>query len=321
MQPASSFPRRTLHLRGGHRATSMLASSATPLRTSRVLLSKVLYRLTSGSPRSLLQVARVATSTPLVREAQSQRSASDALLQSASGMRYDEGQGQGPAQPIPSTSASPQASLVGTIQRITYTSEETGYTVAKLKVTSSHGFSLPPSKGRPGLVTVTGKFPAMAVGQQWACQGTWTRHKSYGQQFVVDAAEEMRPASSSNLVTYLCGGATKGVGPVTAKNMVDAYGNAILDVLDSEDAVKQLAKVKGIGAKTAAKIKDEWEKRRGDYLPDARLLACILSPFCITSSYLHFVPELCWPTTLARNGDLGTTYMAEQIPITLYYVM
>ena len=63
--------------------------------------------------------------------------------------------------------------------------------------------------------------------------------------------------------------------------MVDAYGDAILDVLDSKDAVSKLVKVKGIGAKTAARIKDEWEKRRG---------GCLL--LLTTSS--DILPTPCW---------------------------
>ena len=128
-------------------------------------------------------------------------------------------------------------------------------------------------KTNDSLITVTGKFPEMAVGQQWKCEGSWTKHKTFGPQLVATMAEEVRPSSSGDLIAYLCGGATKGVGPVTAGNMVAKYGGNILVVLDSKDAVQKLHEVKGIGLKSAVKIKDEWEKRRGGAYA-CTLLAC-----------------------------------------------
>ena len=253
------------HLRSGQQlpVTCHTASNSAMARSA--YMSSSSRAFSASGLRAPLRSAAVATAVPVVREAKEQMPTSDILLQSASSSRF--GRPQDAAQPGASTSASSQASVSGTIQRITYTSEDTGYTVAKMKVTNSTGFSIPASKGRPGLVTVTGKFPEMAVGQQWTCHGTWTKHRSYGPQLTAESAEELQPASSDNLVAYLCGGATKGVGPVTATNMVQTYGDTILDVLDSSDAVVKLSKVKGIGARTAAKIKDEWEKRRGQFGP------------------------------------------------------
>ncbi len=205
------------------------------------------------------------------RAAQQQQPAlhDDALLQSARTMRYPEATVS--HQPSASTSAQAAAFVEGTIQRITYSSQETGYTVARIKMDKCSGFVMPASGKKPtsgkktndSLITVTGKFPEMAVGQQWKCEGSWTKHKTFGPQLVATMAEEVRPSSSGDLIAYLCGGATKGVGPVTAGNMVAKYGDKILVVLDSKDAVQKLHEVKGIGLKTAVKIKDEWEKRRG----------------------------------------------------------
>ncbi|KAA6424284.1 MAG: hypothetical protein FRX49_05496, partial [Trebouxia sp. A1-2] len=188
----------------------------------------------------------------------------DTLLQSACTMRSPEATAT--HQPSASTSAQAAAFVEGTVQRITYSSQETGYTVARIKMDKCGGGVMPTSgkKTNNGLVTVTGKFPEMAVGQQWRCDGSWTKHKTFGPQLVATMAEEVRPSSSGDLIAYLCGGATKGVGPVTAGNMVAKYGDNILAVLDSKDAVQKLHEVKGIGLKTAVKIKDEWEKRRGD---------------------------------------------------------
>ena len=103
----------------------------------------------------------------------------------------------------------------------------------------------------------------MSVGQQWQCEGNWVKHTAYGHQLDTEVAKEVRPTDSDSLISYLCGGATKGVGPVTARNMVDMYGGSVLNVLDSSNAVEQLTKVPGIGKATATKIKSHWELRRG----------------------------------------------------------
>lgn len=192
----------------------------------------------------------------------------DSLLQSASSMRTP--QASSTTQPLASTSAGGQlASVTGTIQRITYRSEATGYTVAKMKVDSSTVKLPGRQSNNKNTVTVTGVFPDMSVGQQWQCDGNWVKHTSYGHQIETQVAKEVQPTDTDGLISYLCGGATKGVGPVTARNMVDMYGDRILAVLDSSDAVQQLTKVAGIGKTTAAKIKSHWELRRGNDITHA----------------------------------------------------
>ena len=210
----------------------------------------------------------------------------DQLLESA---RIRTPQASSSPQPVPSTSAPvAMAKVSGTIKRITYRSDKTGYTVARMQVDSS---SEKP-KGRQAnsnLVTVTGAFPDMSVGQQWQCEGRWVKHKAYGQQLDTHVATEVQPTDSSSLISYLCGGATKGIGPVTARNMVDTYGDRILNVLDSPDAVALLTKVHKIGPTTAAKIKDHWEQRRGSAL---RLMPCHVTTPC-TSSWNSAAHHLC----------------------------
>ena len=191
----------------------------------------------------------------------------DALLQSASQMRHNNAD---TIRPPESTSDPPQAYIEGTIQRITFSAQDTGYTVAKLKVDSPSAFIK--SKSKNGVVTITGSFPDMSVGKRWRCSGSWLKHSVYGHQMLINAAEEIAPSTDSDLIAYLCGGATKGVGPVTAKNMVEKYGDKILEILDTPEAAAKLQKVKGIGKATAAKIKTEWDNRRG-----TASCACVLS--------------------------------------------
>ncbi len=62
--------------------------------------------------------------------------------------------------------------LQGQIERITYTNEENGYTIARVKV-----------YGHPELVTVVGNLTASLPGAVLRMKGEWTSHPKYGDQF------------------------------------------------------------------------------------------------------------------------------------------
>ena len=58
--------------------------------------------------------------------------------------------------------------LQGIIERLTFHSEETGYTVARLKVPKAQD-----------LITVVGNFANIQAGQTLALEGTWRSHHSH----------------------------------------------------------------------------------------------------------------------------------------------
>ena len=64
------------------------------------------------------------------------------------------------------------ADLQGQIERITYTNEENGFTIAKIKV-----------YGNPQLVTVVGNLIAPMPGEVIKMRGEWINHPQYGEQF------------------------------------------------------------------------------------------------------------------------------------------
>ena len=55
----------------------------------------------------------------------------------------------------------------------------------------------------------------------------------------------------------------KGCGPVLTRNIVAAFGERAVNVLNGADAALQLARVPGIGKKTAARMKADWDRGRG----------------------------------------------------------
>ncbi len=115
----------------------------------------------------------------------------------------------------------PQESLTGVIERITFNSEETGYTVARLQAPRCHE-----------LITIVGNFANIQAGQTLQLQGTWREHAQYGQQFQVAQYTETKPATLTGIEKYLGSGLIKGVGPVTAKRIVAYFGLETLEIVE-----------------------------------------------------------------------------------------
>ena len=85
--------------------------------------------------------------------------------------------------------------LTGQLERITYTSEETGYTIAKLKV-----------QGQWDLVTIVGNILSPTPGEILTLKGEWVRHAKYGEQFKVQSYQTAVPATVYGIRKYLGSG-------------------------------------------------------------------------------------------------------------------
>src|SRR5438045_3777971 len=118
-----------------------------------------------------------------------------------------------------------QETLEGVVERITYYSDETGYSVLSLRPNR-------PLARPDDLLTVVGTLPEIQPGESVRLTGVWTSHKEHGKQFRADAVEQMAPATLEGLRRYLGSGLIKGIGPVTAKRIVEHFGLRTLDVLD-----------------------------------------------------------------------------------------
>jgi exodeoxyribonuclease V alpha subunit len=112
-------------------------------------------------------------------------------------------------------------SLIGVVERLTYHSAESGYSVARLK-----------SSGHRDLVTIVGSFPNIQAGQTLKLTGIWREHPKFGQQFQVTQYQKTKPATITGIEKYLGSGLIKGVGPVTAKRIVAHFGLDTLDIIE-----------------------------------------------------------------------------------------
>ncbi len=139
--------------------------------------------------------------------------------------------------------------LQGQIERVTYTNEDNGYTVARLKV-----------YGRRDLVTIAGPMIAPLPGEVVRLQGEWTNHPRHGEQFKIVTCKSVVPADVHGIEKYLGSGLIKGIGPVMAKRIVKMFGKETLHVIES--AEDRLREVDGIGKKRIDMIRDSWAAQR-----------------------------------------------------------
>ena len=129
----------------------------------------------------------------------------------------------------------------GTVDGIVYRNPANGWTVASIHV-----------DGSKGGISAVGVMPLLSVGDHAIFDGELTEHPTYGQQIKVTGYENTRPQTRTGVEKFLASGLVKGVGEVTAKAIVDYFGERALDILESDP--ERLTEVPGIGRKRAAMI-------------------------------------------------------------------
>ncbi|MFP4085875.1 MAG: ATP-dependent RecD-like DNA helicase [Desulfobacteraceae bacterium] len=139
--------------------------------------------------------------------------------------------------------------LQGQIERVTYTNEETGYTIARLKV-----------YGQRDLVTIVGNLMAPTAGEIIKMRGEWVNHPRYGEQFKIIHYKTSVPASVFGIEKYLGSGLIKGIGPVMAKRITKRFGEKTLDIIEND--IQRLIEVEGIGEKRIRMIERAWQAQK-----------------------------------------------------------
>lgn len=129
--------------------------------------------------------------------------------------------------------------LEGVIESIIYKNLETGFTIVRVQ------------NGKDEMVA-SGKFPVVGEGEKVVLEGEKVIHPKYGEQFKVTHVKLEKPTTSAQIIKYLSSGLISGVGPVTATNIVNMFGEKTLEIIENEPM--QLAKVKGVSSEKAINI-------------------------------------------------------------------
>ena len=135
----------------------------------------------------------------------------------------------------------------GTVEDIIFRNEQNGWTVAAVRLDGS------------GRTSVVGILPFLAVGEHAIFDGELVEHRDYGEQIRVSSYETTRPETKSAVEKYLASGLVKGIGPATAKLIVQRFGARALDIMESEP--ERLTEVAGIGRKRAATIAESFAEQ------------------------------------------------------------
>lgn len=133
--------------------------------------------------------------------------------------------------------------LTGEVKEIIYQNEINSYTVAEFETDNEE-------------ITIVGYLPFINVGDTLKLIGKIVTHQDYGEQFKVDTFEKMMPQTLGSLERYLSNGTIKGVGPATAKKIVNTFKEETIHVLKFEP--HKLAQIKGINEEKAISISQDF---------------------------------------------------------------
>ena len=140
--------------------------------------------------------------------------------------------------------------LTGEILGIIYQNEINSYTIAEIYANELEKIE-----------TIVGYLPFIAEGDEVKLIGKIVEHKEYGEQFKVDSFEKLMPQSLEALERYLGNGTIKGVGPATARKIVETFGDETLDILKYDPS--KLQKVRGISSERALEIAESFMESWG----------------------------------------------------------
>ena len=130
----------------------------------------------------------------------------------------------------------------GVIEEIIFRNPDTNYTVVLLNCSGN-------------FVTAVGRFPLINEGENVELSGEYVAHSKYGEQFSVSEVKLKPPTTKQGIIRYLSSGLIKGVGLITATNLVNKFGEATLDVIEFNPS--RLAEVRGVSPKKAQDIAAE----------------------------------------------------------------
>ena len=135
--------------------------------------------------------------------------------------------------------------ITGEIIGIIYRNDIDSYTIAEIYKAESKE-----------TMTIVGYLPFIAEGDTIKAIGKMVEHKDYGEQFKIETFEKIIPQTLDGLERYLGNGTIQGVGPSTAKKIVEKFGKDTIDII--KNYPEELSTIKGISRKKALEISESF---------------------------------------------------------------
>ena len=139
--------------------------------------------------------------------------------------------------------------ITGYVERITYCSEESGFTVVRVQ-----------EKRKRELSTVVGSLSGLKPRESFRTTGRWMENPRFGRQFRVATYRTVVPATVLGIEKYPASGLIKGIGPAMARRIGQTFGTDTLEVI--ENRPEALSRVPGIGTKRIAGISRAWQEQK-----------------------------------------------------------
>lgn len=159
------------------------------------------------------------------------------------------------------------AEVIGHIEDIIFRNEENGFSVVEVM-----------EEGSNRTITVVGTFPYINQGERVRIEGEWTTHPDYGEQIKMETYNSVAPSTIVGMENYLASGLIKGVGPSTAKKLVEHFGLDVLDIIQFNP--QRLTEVDGIGNTRAEMIASSFSEQR-----EIREVMIFLQSYRISTTY------------------------------------
>ena len=145
--------------------------------------------------------------------------------------------------------STPTEVLAGLVERVTFHNDETGFCVLQVK-----------ARGQRDLITVLGHAAMISAGEFVQASGGWVNDRTHGVQFKASFLKATAPTTVEAIEKYLGSGMIRGIGPIYAKKLVRAFGEAVFEIIEQEPG--RLREVTGIGPKRAERVVAGWAEQR-----------------------------------------------------------
>lgn len=138
--------------------------------------------------------------------------------------------------------------LKGQIEEFIYQNESNDYSIAIFSVDETQE-----------IITVVGYLPFITVGDTLKLTGKMVIHQEYGEQFKIETFEKVMPENAASLEKYLASGTIRGIGPATARKIIDKFGEETLAIFKFEPT--RLSEIKGISKDKAQEIGEDFNEK------------------------------------------------------------
>ena len=116
--------------------------------------------------------------------------------------------------------------IKGKLKKLIFYSKESGFIVALFRVKASNVSDIVNKT-----ITITGSFLDPSIDIPMTVYGEYKNNEKWGMQFVVDSYEIEKPTTKEAIIDFLSSPFVEGCGEVTAKKIVEKFGEKAIDII------------------------------------------------------------------------------------------